>query len=505
MKRKVPATMVTQHPDNANKPYWHSDAFINTQYEANECFMSFADLGACEYNWDWEGKYVDESVIEKLYSEHFDYFKQNQIGKDVFLTFRLPNPEVETEFRIGRAFMGILSASLLADKIEMHNSPLFEVILPMTENADQMMAVQEAFREMATLEHRLFNLKLNTLKHLEIIPLFEEVNIIMNSDKILQKYLKLHKAKFGFLPEYIRPYVARSDPALNAGIVPTVLAIKIALSRFRRFESKNSIEVYPMIGAAALPFRGGINPASVESFANEYKGISTTTIQSAFRYDYQIEQVKEAITKLKNILPQNKAVLISPKSEQALREFIPVAEKYYKQTIESIANTINLVAGYIPKRRERVQHVGLFGYSRGLGKVRLPRAITFTASLYSIGIPPELIGTGRAIKYAIRKGYLDELEANYINLKEDLKRAGRYLNKENLEILCQESDSWEQIRSDIISIEGYLGDELKPVEVDDREHQLLTLKILNKIKQQACQDEIRQLITQAALLRKSLG
>lgn len=505
MQRKVPATMVTQHPDNANKPYWHSDVFINTQYEANECFMSYNDLGACDYNWDWEGKYVDESVIEKLFSEHFDFFKENQIGKDVFLTFRLPNPEVETEFRIGRAFMGILSASLLADKIGMHNLPLFEVILPMTENAEQMLAVQEAFREMATLEHRLFNLKIQTQKHLEIIPLFEEVNIIMDSDKILKKYFKEHKRKFGFLPTSLRPYVARSDPALNAGIIPTVLAIKIALSKFRKLDEETGIPLYPMIGAAVLPFRGGISPETVEDFTNEYKGISTTTIQSAFRYDFPIEDVKNAINKLKEILPKNKAVIIGQKEEGDIRKLVAASEKFYKKTIERIANIINLVAMNVPKRRERVLHVGLFGYSRGIGAVKLPRAITFTASLYSIGIPPELIGTGRTIKYALENGFMDTLDKFYINLKKDLVRAGRYLNKENLDVLCEDDLVWKEIREDIKNIEKYLGIELKPQCVEDREHQLLTLKIFDRIRNQKGQDEINELITQAAKLRKSIG
>src|SRR3972149_5063225 len=151
--RKIPTTMVSQHPDHANKPYWHDNEFISTNNESVECFLSYSDLGVSEYKWDWEGKLVDESVLERLFSGHLDYFTKNPLGKEKFLTFRLPNPKVETEFRLGRAFAGILSASQLAKQIGLNSPPIFEVILPMTESAIEMIEIQEAFSEMAQLKH----------------------------------------------------------------------------------------------------------------------------------------------------------------------------------------------------------------------------------------------------------------------------------------------------------------------------------------------------------------
>ena len=83
--RKISSTMISQHPDNSSKPYWHNSTFISTRHETKECFLSFSDLGVSEYNWDWEGKYVDESVIERLFSEYHDYFRKNPLGKEKFL------------------------------------------------------------------------------------------------------------------------------------------------------------------------------------------------------------------------------------------------------------------------------------------------------------------------------------------------------------------------------------------------------------------------------------
>ena len=104
--RIIPVSMATQHPDNARKPYWNSKAFITSTNEIKECFLCFSYLGIDEYNWDWEGKFVDEAVVDRLLHKYSHYFKKYPLGKNKFLTFRIPNPRVEKQFRLGRAFMG---------------------------------------------------------------------------------------------------------------------------------------------------------------------------------------------------------------------------------------------------------------------------------------------------------------------------------------------------------------------------------------------------------------
>lgn len=501
-KRKIPSTMVTQHPDHAAAPYWQHEPYISAAQETKECFLSFADLGASEYKWDWEGKLVDEAVIDRLFAEHFEYFQYQQLGRDKFLTFRLPNPKVETEYRLGRAFMGMISASSLSRHIGYSHSPIFEVILPMTESAEEMIAVQEAFAEMASLKHPLLKHEFSTLKHIEMIPLFEQIDIIADSDKILEKYISLHTKIFGSLPPYMRPYLARSDPALNAGLVPTVLAIKLALRNFVRFEEKYGIKLYPIIGAASLPFRGGLTPDFAEQFAVEYSGIRTTTIQSGFKYDFPKTDVIRAISVLDTTLPNGKPDNVSKHDEVVIRNIMKNFERHYQSVIGEIAPVINQVARSIPKRRERVQHIGLFGYSRGIGNVKLPRAIGFTGSMYSIGIPPEFIGTGRGIAYARKKGWLPIIERYYKNFRSDMMRSGAFLNKKNIAKLAKISNGWTRIAEDIRETESYLGITFDPQSNDEKEHHKLTDKIFSAYKNGTLASEY---IEQAALRRKSLG
>jgi phosphoenolpyruvate carboxylase len=500
--RKIPATMATQHPDHASRPFWQKEAFIPSVEEAKELLLSFRDLGISEYKWDWEGKLVDESVLERLFAQYFDYFKTNPLGREKFLTFRLPNPKVENEFRLSRALMGIASSAGLAKKIGMHSPPLFEVILPMTESAEEMLAIQEAFKEIASLKHPLNRFEKELLSHVLIVPLFEQVSTIINSDKLLEKYLRLHKKIFGFEPPYIRPYVARSDPALNSGIVPTVLAIKIALSRYSKFAKKHDIAMFPVIGCGTLPFRGGLYPLRPERFIKEYQGIRTVTIQSAFRYDYPRQTVIKAIKTLERDLPKGKTVILTDKDERQLALSIKPFEAAYKSTVEGIAPLVNELAALIPRRRERVQHIGLFGYSRGLGKVTLPRAISFTAVLYALGVPPELIGTGRGLAAAKKAGTLKLIEKNYINLQHDLYFAGKFLYKQGLINLSKKSGAWKMVLKDVEEIEKYLGKPLAPKYLNEQEHQLISAKIHKHLHSK---EQFGKLIEQSAVLRHSMG
>lgn len=472
------------------------------QHEAQECYIAFSQLGVSEYKWDWEGKLVDESVIERLLSEYHGYFKKYPLGKRKFLTFRLPNPKVETEHRLGRAFMGIVSASALAKHVGYEANPLFEVILPMTTSAEDMIDVQQAFRELASLKHPLLKHEYNTISHIELIPLFEQIDTIARSDKILKRYIQLHQKLFGAFPSYLRPYVARSDPALNSGMVPTVLAIKIALSRFRAFEEKEGVSLFPIIGAGSLPFRGGLTPETVESFSKEYRGVRTTTIQSAFMYDYPKKDVKYAVGYLEKNLSMSNAVSVSKEDEEMLLKIMEVFENAYQEVIPDVEKVVNTIAYFVPKRRERVQHVGLFGYSRGMGKIKLPRAIVYTASLYSLGIPPELIGTGRGLKRIKNLGYLPFLEKHYRNLKADLAKAGAFLNRKNLKQLSQKAPAWKSIEHDIADIENYLGFELGPHIKEEKEHEKVSRKIFQRLESKR---SLEALIVEAALLRKSLG
>jgi phosphoenolpyruvate carboxylase len=503
--RKIPVTMATQHPDNSRAPYFGNSPFVSASEEIEECYRCFSELGVHEYMWDWEGKFVDEAVIDRMFQEHHDYFKKHPLGKELFLTFRIPNIWEEPSHRLPRAFINLISAEHAARQMKMSEKPLFEVILPMTKRADQLIYLQKKFSKIIKASNDMFDAE-SSFNVLNIIPLFEEVGTMAEADSILEEYVAFLQKEFKHKPEYLRVFLARSDPAMDAGLLPCMLAVKSAISSYHAFGEKHDIAIHPWIGGGSLPFRGGINPENIDAVLEEYKGLSSVTVQSAFRYDYHKDQVVAAIKRLNEEIPkiQDDYRRITLEEAKRIKAFNAKAKKFYQASVESIAPLINKIASKIPSHRERVQHVGLSGYFRGMGKVTLPRAIKFTGSLYSIGMPPEFIGLGRALQQAEKDGMLELIDDIYKNLRRDIIHAGHYLNRDNLELLISQNSDWKLIKNDIALAEKILGIEVGPDKTSHMIHKNLSSNIYYGITSEENTDTNGDIL-RAAGIRKSLG
>lgn len=182
---------------------------------------------------------------------------------------------------------------------------------------------------------------------------------------------------------------------------------------------------------------------------------------------------------------------------------IAVFKKHYRSTIMEIAPLIIGMSRHIPRRRERRLHTGLFGYSRELTRgVSLPRAITFTASLYSLGLPPEVIGTGRALRESYDRGLSEALSRRYVNLKHDLEEACAYVNRDNIKRLQGRFPALGQVEEDLKWLEGVLGIRTGPWENRHLIHKNITSNILLMLEEG---ETVKEVVEEAALLRGFMG
>jgi phosphoenolpyruvate carboxylase len=159
----------------------------------------------------------------------------------------------------------------------------------------------------------------------------------------------------------------------------------------------------------------------------------------------------------------------------------------YTKQIKLLADFVNNISPYIPSRRKRKLHIGLYGYSRSIGDLKLPRAITFCAALYSYGLPPEIIGLN-----ALEEKDTDYIKDIYPNFENDLRDSLKYLNEDNLHIFPHE----------IVEKIGKIKN-MADYEVDEK-HKKVTSIILEDLKRKDHR-LLAENITRAGFIRGFLG
>jgi phosphoenolpyruvate carboxylase len=428
----IPKTMSTQHPDNVNNPFFVQNGVMSGEDEIQEAFYAYSHLGIQEQMWDVEGKEVDPYVVKKLLSRYESYFRKHVLGIHKRLILRVPNPEVEkAEAKVLLETLESIPRSYDANALfyEKAIAPIFEIILPLTSSAQQLLRIHRYYTQFVSGKaQQIIDDQGTTLKQwigdfkperVEVIPLFEDKEGMLQAKDILKEYFN------GISPETIkhqRVFFARSDPAMNYGMLSAVLLNKLALQDMAELEQETGIKIYPIIGVGSAPFRGHLTPERVDKVLKEYPSVHTFTIQSAFKYDHDVNEVEAGIDKI------NKSQTSAPLAIDA-KQALELIERYaHAHEAHVLANSslINRLAKYVPSRRLRKLHIGLFGYSRRLKGESLPRVITFTAALYSLGCPPELFGLE-----CLSANDLVFVRQHILNFDEDILAALKYYNPDS--------------------------------------------------------------------------
>ena len=486
----VSRTMSTQHPDNVHAPFFSDNSELAGEDEIKEVFYTFSHIHSREQLWDCEGKEVDNFVVKKLLNKYEPYFTRHKLGKDVFLTLRVPNPSIEkSEAKILLETLESIPRNFDAAKLFYNEdiAPIFEIALPMTTDYRELARIAEYYkRHVVGKQHHQLGKDMTIAEWigkfqpetLRIIPLIETKETILNPDRIVEGYLKEEKVE-----DYQRVWLARSDPALNYGNLATVLMLKVSFQKLQELQERMSVDILPILGCGSAPFRGNFKPTNVKNCVQGYPSVYTFTLQSAFKYDYNIKDITSAVKFLNDSKP-SKPVDVD---EEKCISIIEKLTKEYQRQVKLIGKLVNDMSPYVPSRRKRKLHIGLFGYSRSIGELKLPRAITFCAALYSYGLPPEILGLN-----ALNENDVDYIKDIYANFDNDLRDSLQYMNKDNLKIFPKEiADNAESIS--------------KMIDYDaDEKHKKITSIILDDFERR----DYRQLsenIARAGFVRGFLG
>lgn len=460
--RKIPMTMATQHPDSATK-------FVPIREEVEEAAHSLRKakqgLGCEEYMVDYMGKLTPYHQIGQIVLR---LSKEDVVpGRDVFITPRMISDFTEEPFRQFMTLFAVMEG--IYHSISLHDEQgIIEIVQAMTKTTEDLIRCEERANDLFSILEKELGIPRRD-KKLRIIPLFEGVSELLSTHGTITSYISAAGVK-----DYMRIFLGASETALLYGHPAAALSCKVALSDCGKVKAKTGVDVYPILGGGALPFRGHICLENATNFLEEYRGTRTYTIQSGMRYDHGAEKTMELNDKIKSS-PTKEAPELSSGERSKIVTSIMIFAKNYLQEISEIADRVRTIAQFVPDQRERILGSEEVAYyrelrdiqslascfpDRNLGQVieqldmdrfkKLPRVIKFTAALYTCGLPPELIGTGNALK-EIREsqgqGWLNTL-LNEVNpsLLGDIEKATKYYGPDFL-VTKRISESIENLRS----------------------------------------------------------
>lgn len=366
----IPKLMCTQHPDATVK--------ITVQQEVDEAVQAYAMYGCDETMSDYEGKltpYAQPKDIVLRASE-----LSIPIGEKFFITLRIPNPSLEDFDRVDLSIEAGIIANYYSYKI-LGIQAVKWFILPMVEDVNVLKLVQ-----------RLIIRKLNIIKEelgteaepIQLIPLIEDTHRhILVHDYVLTLLSVLKE--FNANIDTLRVFLGKSDAAVKSGHIASAMSIAYALSEIYRMSKDLDVRIKPIIGMGVPPFRGALNnPELVETIVERYRGFSTATIQSAIRYDAAYKDylvVKNTITSNVDMVPQEVSI--------GIIEIVERATKLYRELVTRYSDVIQKIANVIPGTRDRMSWKTYGRILPAQGEpLSVPRAIVYTSSWYTAGMPP---------------------------------------------------------------------------------------------------------------------
>ncbi|WP_370575926.1 phosphoenolpyruvate carboxylase [Methanomethylovorans sp.] len=468
-KMNFPKVMCTQHPDSVCK-------YISTQEEIEEAVEAATNYGCDEYMPDYEGKttpyHQNVQIVSKIIEE------TGLIpGKDFFITPRAPSAIHENRFRQLMVMMSLAEANFSAYEYS-DVQAISELVHPMTSTIKEIAEAQQHMIDTSELAKKEFKFKMEAPR---IIPLIEDVPSLINAKEIIGNTIVAYQEQFNATPEKYRVFLGKSDSSLTFGHVASALSCKYAINSLNELETSTDISIGIIFGAGALPFRGHVTLNNSDNFFNEYRGIDTLTLQSGLRYDHEVGDAEKLVRLAKSKLSKSPNKFSDHEKEELIN-IIGIFGARYNRTIKQILPLINCVADLLPQQRDRLTRGGNTGYSRDAPNIThltcfcrndirkeletsmaaknldLPRAIKFTGALYSIGLPPEIIGTGSsiiAVREKLGEDACERLLTKYFpSLQSDLQfafgyldmdAASKFLCKETIEYVSQDIDVLKEI------------------------------------------------------------
>jgi len=363
--------MATQHPD--------STRYVPASEEVEDAINAFSRYLCDEVMVDYEGKltpyHQPEWIVERCRALGID------LGYRRLITVRIPNDRLEDVSRHMHSLLTVFLTNARAARLGLP-PPICYVVLPMFENPLHASSIQRRLIKLQMVVEEEVGVRIATTP--TVIPLLEDTSRHLRAGAIAEAFRVSLIKNVGMHVEEMRIFLGKSDAALESGHLASTVSMAVALSSLSRWSEEEGIAVYPILGVGKPPFRGFLEPRYVDLWVSTWSGYRTVTIQSALRYDTPYDLYLETVQKLIDG-SRRRATVLDIDLEKKLRETVARCREIYRARLGLVIDVVRTIAANMPRTRDRLPPTS---YGRGEG---LPRAITFTATCYTVGIPPTIL------------------------------------------------------------------------------------------------------------------
>ncbi len=404
----IPRLMCTQHPDATIK--------VAAGEEVDEAVVAFSVYGCDEVMVDYEGKSTPFTQPKDIVVRA--HMSGLVLGKELFLTPRVPNPTLEDVDRTVLAIDAAIMANHASYRYWKEQAVKW-IVLPMSD-PNTVALIQRLISRKTNVVASELGIRLGNIS---LVPLLEDVDAQLRVRETVSSVFR-ELAKLGFFPDHMRIFLGKSDSAVLNGHVASSLAIVYALDELNFMSQNGEFPIEPILGMGKPPFRGGINsPELADVEAAQYAGYSTVTVQSAIRYDSSFD---EYLRFRNSVVPPRR------RREAAVGDVRPLIERasrMYRRTIQKYLDAVREVSRLVPSTRDRVSWEAYGRAMKGGESFRLPRAIVFTCSWYMMGLPPTMLDAPLIVS-AYRNGGLDAILDALPSLQHEWRFDARFLDVE---------------------------------------------------------------------------
>ncbi|MBS7288013.1 MAG: phosphoenolpyruvate carboxylase [Candidatus Freyarchaeota archaeon] len=522
---RVPSVMVTQTSDSASM-------HVSFSEEPDEAVFFLAPMEEGGYGFDelmvdFKGKMTPCNQVVCIVARLME--KGVIQSSKVKVTPRMPAEDVA--LRRTAILHSLIEANYTAHQ-HLNENVVEEIIHPVSGDVKSLVRVEANFNIIKNyvLESSPRSVE---VKDLHFIPSLEDLNSLLGAADIVSSYLDVRSTMLPQESERLRVYLARDAVSAKFGMVSSALALRLALSKLRSAAESLSIPIYPILECGPLPLRGNLNYESKDLFLKMYGGAATVAVPPSIVYDFGGKRILELIKFLKDELQGESLPQFSEEEEAQIKELMAVFACEYARTISKVADILERLSPLIPERREATINVGLritlkelepleVGWvNLDLDPFMIPSPVKYAALMYSFGVPPELVGVGRALSLLERRrrGIADLLFDFYPSLEADISSAWRYLCLDAARKIFP-----EQFMADIAEDVKLIKEILSPKEEYSASHKALSMMVseyaaLKSIPEKSLRDSevkefirnekleeaVRQIILQAGRIRRALG